>query len=226
MGDEGKKIDKQLLMHIFGVAKKGGMNSELLDEMLDVVREQHEIVERDVERQTAAMSPNVPYDMQFIRSQMGTNQPQGSNAALFTKMLEDSFRAGWKADDEWDCFVEVEAFDELSTDEIDQAVKLIQTEADTQEVPVRLYANGYRCIAYPGGEWVDALTQWHEAKLAARSQAKIANFAMSPMNFVKNYIQADADATLKMHVLKHRAVKEGEEPEHFFKGLRDFLGDD
>ena len=174
MGDEGKKMDKQLLMHIMGMAKKGGMREPILDELLGLVREQAEINEQTSKQQLADISPNPAYDMQFIRNQFGLNQPQGSKADLFTKMLEDSFRAGWKDDEEWDCFIEVEALDELSTNEIDQAVKLIQDQADTEKVPVRLAANGYRCVAYPGGKWVDALTQWHEAKLAStRARAKI-----------------------------------------------------
>jgi hypothetical protein len=229
MGDESDgKFDSAMLMHILGVAKKGGMGNGVVEELLEVVREQHKIDKEAIKLQTAAYV-NPPYDLTSLQNQLGTNPCR--EVALDTETCglgaveKDSGRTGWKADGTWDCFIEYEASGgKHVTDACQEAQKI----ADEEEVPVRLNFNDTRCLLYPNGKWEEACESWWEARNLlekARKQSKISNFGMAPMNFVTTYVQDDEAAKMKMHVLKNRTVAPTD-PDHFFNGLDDLIGED
>ena len=215
MGDEGKKMDTALLMHVFGMAKKGGMNDPIMDELLGVVREQAKINEESIKLQAAQLQPNVPF-----RSQ----NPCGEIPLT---------RAGWKPDGEWDCFIEMEG---RGGEHIRDACQRAQKLADDESVPVRLNFNNTQCLLYPQGKWEEGCSAWNETRAHQdRQRAKKANFSKpySPqdtqvaVSMMRDGVFAvDTETTgLTMQVLKSRKSDEGE-PGHFFKGLREFLGDD
>jgi len=219
MGDDKDKYNP-LLEHMTRLAKKAGMSHFVLDEISSVIRAQQEINENQIALQSAPTFPNVPFDMQSLLGQM-----KPPNKA------KEAFRTGWKADDQWDCFIEVEVEKRLSTDELDEVFATAQCEANTEGVPVRVIANGFAGITYPGGNWVDGLTQWHEARLAHREQAKINLFSMSPQQYAQTYYRQDSE--LVMRLLKSRTPKEGENPHHAFsseermaEAIKKMIGED
>jgi hypothetical protein len=211
--DDDKDKYNPLLEHMTRLAKKAGMSHVVFDEISSVIREQQKIDEKQVTLQSTQIHPNVPFDMQSLLGQM-----KPPNKA------KEAFRTGWKADDQWDCFIEVEVEKRLSTDELEEVFATAQCEANTEGVPVRVIANGFAGITYPGGKWVDGLTQWHETRLTHREQAKVTanfnSFSISPKRLV-------------MRLLKSRTPKKGENPHQAFsseermaEALKKMIGED